>query len=418
MTWFGGGVKSSAESICSLGAADRGDRSYVTRLVALFCAGWAVIYADRTVLYPLLSVVAGEFRLSGVQTGLISAAYFTLYVAAQLVSALLAERFGLKRMLVLFSMLSAVGIAGFGVGAVNYPALLVVAAVHGMGAGAYYTLSYSIIIHTVPQTFRGIASGVINGGMSLGLVAGLALAGPFYQMTGSWRIPFLVLAVPTVLVALAFRGVVQEVRVSASRSIPLLSMLRDSTLLCMNLSGFCVLYGWFVLLSWGPVFFQTERGVSLTLSGLYTVVITITAVPSGLFMGRLSDRVGRKRIILTLLPLMALCLLIVPQATSRTGMLLILLAYGLVGKLAWDPVGIAWLGDYVGRSRPEAVGAAVALFSFTSVLSAVIGPPLTGWIKDMTGSLAGGFYLAAGLAMAAFFLSFGPVDSGRREPAA
>jgi MFS family permease len=115
---------------------------------------------------------------------------------------------------------------------------------------------------------------------------------------------------------------------------------------------------------------------------------------------------------------MALCLLIVPQATSRTGMLLILLAYGLVGKLAWDPVGIAWLGDYVGRSRPEAVGAAVALFSFTSVLSAVIGPPLTGWIKDMTGSLAGGFYLAAGLAMAAFFLSFGPVDSGRREPAA
>jgi len=89
-----------------------------------------------------------------------------------------------------------------------------------------------------------------------------------------------------------------------------------------------------------------------------------------------------------------------------------------VGKLAWDPVGIAWLGDYVARTRPEAVGASVALFSFTSVMSAVIGPPLTGWIKDMTGSLAGGFYVAAVLAMAAFFLSLGPADSGRRDGAA
>jgi MFS family permease len=411
-------MQDSAGLALPAGAVDRADRSYITRLVALFCAGWAVIYADRTVLYPLLSVVAEEFRLSGVQTGLITAAYFTLYVAAQLVSALLAERFGLKKMLVLFSMLSAAGIAGFGLVAVNYVALLAVAALHGMGAGAYYTLSYSIIIHTVPNTLRGIASGVINGGMSLGLVAGLALAGPFYQATGSWRVPFLILAIPTLLIAVLYRGTVQEVRVSASRSVALITMLRDSTLLRMNLSGFCVLYGWFVLLSWGPVFFQTERGVSLTMSGLYTLVIAITAIPSGLVMGRLSDRIGRKRIVLGLLPLMALSLLIVPQVESRTGMLLVLLVYGLVGKLAWDPVGIAWLGDYAARTRPEAVGAAVALFSFTSVLSAVIGPPLTGWIKDMTGSLAGGFYLAAVLAMAAFFLSLGPADSGRRDSAA
>jgi MFS family permease len=94
-------------------------------------------------------------------------------------------------------------------------------------------------------------------------------------------------------------------------------------------------------------------------------------------------------------------------------MLLILMAYGLVGKLAWDPLGIAWLGDYVSRTHPEAVGAAVTLFSFISVMSAVIGPPVTGWIKDVTGSLAGGFYLAGALALAGFLLSLGPADSGR-----
>ena len=407
-------MQRSVDVAVPLGVGERTDRAYIVRLVALFCAGWAVVYADRTVLYPLLSVIAREFGLSGVQTGLITGAYFTLYVSAQLASGLLAERFGLKRMLVLFSLVSAVGVAGFGFAAVNYLALLAVAGLHGAGAGAYYTMAYSITIHTVPNSLRGIASGVVNGGMSLGLAAGLALAGPFYQATGSWRVPFLILAVPTFLVTALYQGTIREVRLSARRSVPLMTMLRDPTLLRMNLAGFCVLYGWWVLLSWGPVFFQTERGVSLTMSGMYTLVIAITAIPSGLVLGRLSDRVGRKRIILGLFPLMALTLIAVAQVYSRTGMIVTLMAYGLVGKLAWDPVGIAWLGDYMSRTRPEAVGAAVALFSFTSVLSAVVGPPLTGWIKDLTGSLAGGFYLAAAVALVGFFLSLGPADSGRR----
>jgi len=406
-------VQRSADAAIPLHAGERAEGAYIWRLVALFCGGWAVIYADRTVLYPLLTVIAHEFNLSGVETGLITGAYFTLYVSAQLTSGLLAERFGLKRTLVVFSLVSAVGIAGFGLAAVNYVALLTVAALHGAGAGAYYTMAYSITIHTVPGTLRGIASGVINGGMSLGLAAGLALAGPLHQATGSWRVPFLILAVPTFLASALYQGMIREVRLTARRTVPLWHLIRDPTLLCMNLSGFCSLYGWWVLLSWGPVFFQTERGVSLTMSGLYTLVIAITAIPSGLVLGRLSDRIGRKRIVLALFPLMALTLVVVAQVHSRMGMLAALLAYGLVGKLAWDPVGIAWLGDYMSRRHPEGVGAAVALFSFTSVLSAVVGPPVTGWIKDLTGSLAGGFYVAAGVALAGFFLSLRPADTGR-----
>ena len=397
-------------SSTALAVEGRAEQSYVRRLVALFCAGWAVIYVDRTILYPLLTVIASEFGLTGFQTGLISGTYFTLYVAAMLPAGLLSERLGLKRTLVLFSFVSAVGMAGFGSAAVNFLALLAMAGIHGAGAGSYYTMAYSITIHTVPSRNRGIASGVINAGMSLGLAVGLALAGPLYFATGSWRMPFLILSVPTFLMAALFQRAIREVPVSRRRDVPVWDLLRDPTLLRMNLSAFCVLYGWWVLLSWGPVFFQSERNLGLTMSGLYTLVIAVTAMPSGLLLGRLSDRIGRKRIILTMLPLMALSLAVIPQVQSRTGMLLALMAYGVVGKLAWDPLAISWLGDYVARYRPEAVGTAVALFSFLSVLSAVVGPPLTGWIKDVTGSLAGGFYVAAGLALVGFALSLGPAD--------
>ena len=408
-------MQSTAETAVHPDVTVQSDRAYIPRLVALFCAGWAVIYADRTVLYPLLTVIAGEFGLSGTQTGLITGTYFTLYVVTLLLSGLLAERFGLKQVLVVFAFVTAVSVAGFAVGATTYPGLLVVAGLHGAGAGPYYTMAYSITIHTVPARLRGIASGVINGGMSLGLAAGLALAGPFYQATGSWRVPFLILAIPTFVVAVLYQKMVREVRVPLRRSIPLTGLLRDPTLLCMNLAAFCALYGWWVILSWGPVFFQTERGLSLTLSGLYTLMIAITAIPSGLILGRLSDHIGRKRIILTMFPLMALTLVVLPQARSQAEIFLALMAYGVVGKLAWDPVAIAWLGDHVAQSRPEAVGAAVALFSFTSVLSAVVGPPLTGWIKDLTGSLAGGFYLAGGLALVGFVLSLRPAGSGPKR---
>jgi MFS family permease len=235
-------------------------------LVALFCAGWAVIYVDRTILYPLLTVIASDFGLTGLQTGLISGTYFTLYVAAMLPAGLLAERLGLKRTLVLFSFVSALGILGFGIAAVNYLALLAMAGVHGAGAGSYYTMAYSITIHTVPSRNRGIASGVINGGMSLGLAVGLALAGPLYHATGSWRTPFLILAVPTfdgrAVPARHPRGAHTRRRTSPW------DLLRDPTFLRMNLSGFCVLYGWWVL-SWGPVFFQSERNVDRRCRVLY-----------------------------------------------------------------------------------------------------------------------------------------------------
>lgn len=394
----------------SSGEAEGWDRAYVIRLVALFCAGWAVIYADRTALYPLLKVVADEFGLTGTQTGLITATYFTCYVSGQLLAGVLADRLGIKRVLVWSGVLTTVGIFGFGAGARNYPSLLAVAALHGAGAGPYYAMAYSLLIQSAPASLRGVASGVINGGMSLGLVTGLAMAGPVYQATGSWRAPFLIMALPTGLVAVLYQVLVRQGEAPARRPFPWAALLGDRTLLVMNMAGFSVLYGWWVLLSWGPVFFQTERGLGLSASGFYTLVVAITAIPSGLLLGRWSDRIGRKPIILGMLPAMAIVLAAIPQVESQAGMLAALLLYGVVGKLAWDPVAVAWLGDYLSRDRPHILAPAMSLFSFASVCSAIVAPPLTGYIRDLTGSLAGGFYVAAGVALCALLLSLQPPD--------
>lgn len=387
---------------------------YVYRVIVLFCLGWAVVYADRTVLYPMLPVIGGEFHLSGAEMGGITSAYFLFYTTAQLTSGLLGDRLGLKRVLVLFSFGAAVGIGAIGLLARSYLTLITFVALHGIGVGAYYPMAYSLTMYTVPRGMRGFSSAIIGSGMSMGLGAGLALAGPLYHVAGSWRFPFLVLAAPTFLIAALYHRLIRDVRSPARRNPSILAVLQDRDLLYLNAAGFCSLYGYWVTLIWGPTFFQTERGLGLTASGVYTGLIALAAIPASLAAGRLTDRIGRKRLTLILFPLAATSIFVLAHVRSRLGLILGLLAYGLFGKLAWDPVAIAWVGDRVLATKPQAMGTAIGVFSFISVLSAIVAPVITGWIRDLTGSLAGGFYLGAMVALLGFFFALVPGETIKR----
>lgn len=246
---------------------------YVYRLVALFSLGRVVVYADRTVLYPMLPVVGREFRLTGAERGAITSAYFLFYTTAQLLSGMLGDRFGLKHVLVLFFFVAALGIAAIGSLAISYLTLIIFVALHGAGAGGYYPMAYGLTMHTIPQWMRGLSSAIIGCGMSIGLASGLALAGPLYHATGNWRFPFLVLALPTFLTAALYQWLVRETRPPQTGNPSILAVLKDRDLLCLNAAGFCSLYGYWVTLIWGPTFLQTERGLGLTASGLFTGLI-------------------------------------------------------------------------------------------------------------------------------------------------
>lgn len=367
--------------------------------------GWAVIYADRTALYPLLPAIANDLHLSGAQAGGIASAYFLAYIAVQPLAGVLGDRVGLKRVLVAMVLLAGLGLLGLALFANSYWLLLLFMALHGAGAGVYYPAAYSITLYTVPPERRGLSSALINSGMSLGLALGLMAAGPLYLVTASWRAPYTVMALPTLGLALLFTLAVRPVPVQSQSAWGTWQIVRDPTLLCLNAIGFCSLYGFWVAVTWGPTFFQTERGLSLSASGLYTAIIALVALPAGLVTGRLSDMIGRKALSLLLLPLAAVAILALALVGSVESMVAALVIYGLVGKLALDPVILSWVGDRVLATQPQAMGAAVGIFSFSAMSSAVIAPVVSGWLKDMTGSLVAAFYLGAGIVLAGVFFA-------------
>ncbi|NLG87221.1 MAG: MFS transporter, partial [Firmicutes bacterium] len=359
-------------------------------------------------LYPMLEVIADEFSLSGTATGFITSTYFFLYVAMQVPAGLLGDRLGLKRVLVLFYLLGAGALLFLGLSASSYILLIILVGLHGIGMGAFYPTSYGINIGTVPKEYRGLASAVINSGMSIGTALGLVFSGPIYMKTGSWRLPFLLLAVPTLLVPILFRKYLPEPNKSnantrsanTDQGVDLKRILADKDLWALNLSAFCAGYGFWVALTWGPSFFATERALELTAAGVLTALPALSAIPAALFVGRLSDKLGRRRLALTLYPLQAVTIFALAYVKSLPVLVGALIFYGIVGRTVSDTVIVSWFGDHVSQKSPHALGAAVGVFNLVGMSSAVIAPLISGLVKDLTGSLAGAFYLGALIVLA------------------
>jgi len=364
--------------------------------------GAFIMLADRTILYPMLKVISSDFNLSSTATGFITTTYFFLYVGMQVPAGMLGDSFGLKKVLIAFYLLGAFSLLLLGFFANNYFGLVLLIGLHGIGMGAFYPASYGLNIGFVPKSKRGLASAVINCGMSLGTALGLVFSGPVYNRFNSWRLPFLILAIPSLIVPVIFGKYLPEIsqrlRVKTGRSSHknnLKKILMDKDLWKLNLSVFCSGYGFWVAITWGPSFFALERSFSLTLAGVFTAIPALAGIPPALFAGRLSDRFGRRKTALALYPLQSIAILALVYARSIPVLVTVLVLYGIVGRTVSDTVMIAWFGDHVSEKCPEALGSAVGIYNLVGMSSAIFAPLISGLVKDLTGSLSQAFFLGA-----------------------
>ena len=357
-------------------------------LLKTLTLGWAVIYADRTCMYPLLSIMASSLALTSAEVGGLTSAYFFLYVAMQIPAGIMGDRFGLKKVLIFLYAIAGLGILGLGVWGTTYSSLLFFAALHGLGAGAYYPAAYGTMLQVVEPSRRGISSATIGMRMAFGLLGGLAMSGPAYELLGNFRTPFLLMSVPTFLMLILFHYKIPHVHGS---KIPTWAdykaVLMDKDLWLINLATFTALYGFWVALTWGPTFLKLERGFSLGQAGLYTGLVALTALPAALLWGKLSDHWGRKKIALTILPLSGISLYCLTLAESEPTIIAALLVFGLFSNSAFTPVMVAWTGDIVSKRYPALMGAAVGIFNCIIMSSAIAAPVISGYLRDLTGSL-------------------------------
>jgi len=376
-------------------------------MLAALVLGWAVIYADRTCLYPLLSVIARDIGLTSTQAGALTSTYFLLYVIMQIPAGVIGDLVGRKKVLLVMISVSAIGLFGLGALGTSYPLLLLFVALHGFGAGGYYTSSYGTMFQLVNPERRGISSSIIAVGMAFGLLAGLALSGLVYETVNSFRATFILMGLPTLALVALFYFSVPDTRGDVQAGWEQYkSILMNKQIWLINLATFTALYGFWVAVSWGPTFLQVERGFSMLQSGLFTGLTALTAVPAGLLWGRLSDLMGRKTVALIIMPCAAASLLLLSEVKSAGGVTAVFLVYGLFANSAFCPVMVAWVADIVNQRHPGCMGAAAGLHNSAIMTSAVIAPLVSGFLRDLTGSLQPAILVGSAMILAGMMLVF------------
>ena len=366
--------------------------------VFVFWLGWVFMYADRTVLNPVMKELQSEFGLTGTQLGLISSLFFLSYAILQIPAGILGDRIGRKKVLVpgflLFGIFTAV------TGTVkSFWQLIASRIVTGAGEGTYYGPQYGISSEQIPEKYRSVGSAIINSGMAFGIALGLMASSYIaYTLGLGWRTPFYLMAIPTLVTGVLIWFLVREnprpaAGAKAAQGSSFVELLRNRNLIVTYLMVFCSLFGFFMILTWLPYFLQTERGIPGNQIGNISSLVAWVSIPGGLLFARISDKLGRRKpLIYVLVPIAAASLVSIAFLHDVNHVIAAICVYGFFGKLALDPVLIATVAD---NAPKQSYGTAYGIFNFVGMTSSILAPTIAGLISDATGSLAANFYISA-----------------------
>ncbi|MGR5063585.1 MFS transporter [Photobacterium sp. DNB22_13_2] len=385
---------------------------YWKKLVVILCFGWVAIWIYRTVLtpiYPEIQSALGD--ISDTQIGLIATFYFAAYCGGQIPASIVVEKMGQKLTLLCGFSLFTVGTLVIA----NAPSINMVYAgslLSGLGCASFFCSAYSLSGEYVPPERRAFASAIVNSGSAVGMGIGLIGSSVLVKNMGmAWNNVLYISAAVIFVMLVVFAVMIKphkkaqaSVETQKEDSASVETDKPDSSLLSPELIAvyflyFCTCYGYYMIVTWLPSYLQTERGFEGAAIGGASALVAMVAVPGALYFSSLADKFKSQMIKLVVALEIAggLMLAFTVLSPNTTALMISLIVYGFLGKMALDPILISYVTERAPKIR---MARALAIFNLSGMSSSIIAPPLTGFISDITGSKAIGFYLSAGLLVA------------------
>lgn len=393
---------------------------YWHKIVVILCLGWVSIWIYRSILTPIFPEIQETLNVtSNAEMGLIASFYFFAYTGMQIPAGMLVDRFGQKVVLIPGFLLFTAAALVIG-NASSLSMVYLGSLMAGIGCGSYYGSAYSLSSKNIPAERRGLATAIINSGSAVGMGIGLIASSFFVKsLKMDWQLMLYMIAAILFLMVLVFAIVIKpqqkenKTAVNAATDVnaPVAEgekrNLFTSKMIAAYIIYFATCYGYYMVVTWLPSFLQQERGFQGVAIGFSSALVAFAAIPGALFFSRMSDKFRDKKVgLIIFLELCAAVMLIVTVIAPNSTILLIgLILYGLLGKLAVEPILISYVADYAPKSG---YGTSFGVFNFFGMSSSVIAPFLTGIISDHLGSKQMGFYISAIILVigtAVFFLS-------------
>jgi len=384
----------------------------VTGTLCLF----ASLGLGRFSLGMLLPSMGDALHLSYTQMGLIGTLNFIGYLIAVLLCGKITKRFGARRLI--GTSLALIGLSMLLISrATNLYLILALYLVTGIGSGLSNVPMVSLISCWFSRNKRGRATGFVTIGSGFAIVLSgklIPYLNTIYEQ--GWRVSWFTLGIIVLAVAalcsLVLRNSPQEcglLSVGATGPSPLKGasphvappILRSSIILhCAAiyfLFGFTyVIYATFIVTT-----LVEEKGFSETVAGNFWSWVGLLSLFSGPVFGSLSDRFGRRPILMLVFAIQVAAYLLIGLDLPQ---LFLYLSIGCYGIVVWSIPSImpALVADYVGAER---VASFFGFVTFIFGLGQIIGPFLAGSLAEISGSFSSSFFLAAFLATSAIFLS-------------
>lgn len=384
-------------------------RNYV---LALLVVVYAFNFLDRQIMTILAEPIKNELDLSDTQVGLMTGLAFALfYTLLGIPIARLADRINrvniMSIALVAWSGMTAVcGIAQ------NFTQMLASRVGVGIGEAGCTPTAHSLIADYFPPEKRASAMSIYSLGIPIGIICGVLGAGWIAEYYG-WRIAFLVVGIPGILLAFVvkltlrepIRGMSDPQQALKPDALPLLDTLhllvKNRTLIHLAIGAGLTSFLVYGLGQWMPAYFIRVHKISLAEAATYFgLVVGVSSAIGTILGGLLADKLAERdpRFYAWLpgiagllsFPFYVVAILITEPHIA----IIILIVPSMLNAL--------WLGPVFGSTqnlapiRARALASAILLF-IINIIGLGLGPLIIGILSDVTASLKTAILMTTGV---------------------
>ena len=375
----------------------------------LITIGHGLTHWYPATFYLLLPLIGAELGLSYSQIGLIMTCNYIAAAVANVPGGVLVDTVGRKGLLMAVSLFW-IGFPYLLIGFTHsYLMLLACVALVGFGNSLWHPTAIPTLARRYPER-KGLVLSIHGMGGNVGdavapLVIGSALA------AFTWREVVVLNVVPGLVVAallFVFLGTLRlggkkadgETQSFGAYLAGLRALLRDRSLVLLSTGSAFRTMTQSALLTFLPVYLANEMGYSPFWVGACLFALQAAGFAASPIAGHLSDRMGRKQILVGSMAATALVLAAMAFLGGSPAFIALVAVLGFF-LYATRPVIQAWILEATPRNMG---GSSIGLLFGAQAVGAALGPLFGGMVADRHGLLAAFYFLAGTIVVANLFV--------------
>lgn len=361
-------------------------------------AGHGIKHLFNAAFFVLLPEIKTGLGLSNVQVGVLSTVRMIVGGLANLPAGFIADRFPQRRAEILGLSIALIGVTGLVLGLTrSFWMATIMASLMVVAISFWHPAAISSLSRQFAQR-RGFAISLHGTGGSVGEALGPLTAGLLLGLF-SWQVIFQGSVMPAVLLGIGIWLILRTVPTEEGRYLSLTQYTRglghlvaDRRLLLVLLFAGGFAGGQSVVLTFFPIYVREDLGASSATLGLYLFLAQVTGIGSQPVMGYVSDKLGRKVVLVPALAILGasyFALSVVPSGLPLIGVIL------LMGAFLYSLMAI-FVTAAMDLVEGEVQATTVSLVFGVATAVAGIAPGIAGVFADAFG-VTSTFLFAAGL---------------------